>query len=154
MPSDKKDMGSPEEYAEFVLAVLARNQAEAEQYRELLNDHDIPAVIRAETAEVVKTGEPDEQADAADPPPRRQMTHGVPIMVPDAMLDEASEIIADREEFAEFDEEDDDLDEDEDEDELIELDPDEEDAFVDDEEDDGLSDNANDEDEDEDEDLY
>ena len=57
MPSDKKDMGSPEEYAEFVLAVLARNQAEAEQSRELLNDHDIPAVIRAETAEVVKTGE-------------------------------------------------------------------------------------------------
>jgi len=102
VPSDKEDMRSPEEYAEFVLAVLARNQAEAEQYRELLNDHDIPAVICAETVEVVKTGEADEQGDVADPPPERQMTHGVPIMVPDAMLDEASEIIADREDVDEF----------------------------------------------------
>lgn len=102
MPSDKKDMESPEEYTEFVLAVLARNQAEAEQYRGLLNDHDIPAVIRPETVEVAKTDESNEQADVADPPPRRQMTHGVPVMVPDAMLDEASEIIADREDVDEF----------------------------------------------------
>lgn len=134
----------------FVPALFARDIEEAEQYRELLSDHDIPA----------RAGPDDELADPdADDAEhrlagRRGITHGVPVLVPEALLDEASEIIADREEFAEFDEEDDDLDEDEDEDELIELDPDEEDAFVDDEEDDGLSDNANDEDEDEDEDLY
>ena len=36
---------------------------------------------------------------------RRGMTHGVPVLVPESLLDEASEIIADREGFGEFEDE-------------------------------------------------
>jgi len=128
----------------FVPALFARDVDEADEYCELLSDHDIPA--RSGLDDGLDPTEDTEHRLAG----RRGITHGVPVLVPEALLDEASEIIADREEFAEFDEEDDDLDEEDDEAELIELEPDESDTFVDDEDDDTFF-NA---DEDDDEELY
>jgi len=113
----------------FVPAVFARSLDEAEAYGELLNDHDIPARIGAD--EEIKDANGGEHRDAD----RRGMTHGVPVLVPENLLDEASEVIADREDFAEF-EDDDEREEDEDDDDeafgLEELDGEDE-AFLDDE---------------------
>jgi hypothetical protein len=111
MPKDE-DVPGPDGFdgaGAFVPAVFARNREEAERYRELLDDHDIPARI----------GSDDELSDEADPEQhkarKRGMTHGVAILVPEALLEEASEVIADREDFAEFDEEDEEDEEEEDE---------------------------------------
>jgi len=79
---------------EFVPAVVARSTEEAEEYRELLNDHDIPAVVGE-----IEVDDPDEEHRLAR---GRGMGRGVPVLVPEAMLDEASEIIADREDDDEF----------------------------------------------------
>jgi hypothetical protein len=92
MARKRKSPGSSEgEFADFVPAVFARSTTEAEEYRELLNDHDIPAIV--------ETGEEDlpfRAARAAPVPPRPSVSRGVPILVPEALLDEASEILADR----------------------------------------------------------
>lgn len=87
-PADK-------EHANFVSAVIARSLAEAKQYSELLGDHDIPAIVGG--------GEkaPDED-DSGRETHSRSMANGVPVLVPEAMLDEASEVIADREDLDEF----------------------------------------------------
>ncbi|MFP4053153.1 MAG: hypothetical protein ACLFV7_04740 [Phycisphaerae bacterium] len=111
MPVDDDfDAMDEKEYGEFVPAVFARNEEDAEKYREILEDHDIPVVLSDETG----PQDPDEEEPAV---PRRNMTRGVAVMVPDALLDEASEIIADREDTEEF-EEDDELFDDEEEDEF------------------------------------
>jgi len=93
---------------DYVPALFARNMEEAEEYCELLSDHDIPA----------RAGTDEEPLDQADPDHRaagrRGMTHGVPVLVPESLLDEASEVIADREDFAGFDDDEDDEEEDED----------------------------------------
>jgi len=128
-----------EEHSDFVPAVFARDVTEAEEYRELLEDHDIPAMVGTE--------------EDTGGTRRRRMSRGVPVLVPEALLDEASEVIAeceDSDEFEsgdeeeelleeedeefEFEEEDDDLDEEleeefedeESEDELLEDDEEEE----------------------------
>ena len=87
-------MSAEEEYTNFVPAVVARSAAEAEEYYQLLSDHDIPAMIGDEDIEVGK----DEDLKSAK---RRGMSRGVPVLVPDVMLDEASEVIADREDLDE-----------------------------------------------------
>ena len=71
-------------------AVVARSVEEADRYRELLDDHDIPAILATD----------DELAHVGAG--RSAITRGVPILVPEAMLDEASEIIADWEDFEEY----------------------------------------------------
>ena len=107
----KKDFEeSRENIGEFVPAVFARNAEDAEEYRELLEDHDIPAIIGVDDEE--------EKESVGRAGRRRGLSHGVPVLVPEALLDEASEIIADREEnddFVENDEEDEDDDEEEEE---------------------------------------
>ena len=137
MSVDEEGFGSgPSEAGEsdFVPAFLARDLDEAEEYCDLLSDHDIPA--RCGTDDEV-AGEAGGEQRLAD---RRGLTHGVPVLVPEALLDEASEVIADREEFSEFDEDDEEV-EDDDDDELELTDLDAEDAFIeDDEEDDELAD--------------
>ena len=129
--SAKEDKFDPseEEFADFVPAVFARSVEEAEVYRELLNDHDIPAIVGLDE---------DLKADDTSKNRRRGMTHGVPVLVPEALLDEASEVIADREDADEFAEEDEVEEEEEEEfEELKPLTPDgEEDEEEDDEEDD------------------
>lgn len=94
---------------DYVPAFFARNIAEAEEYCQLLGDHEIPARAGLDE-ELLADADPDHRAAS-----RRGMTHGVPVLVPECLLDEASEIIADREGFDEFgDEEETDEEEDED----------------------------------------
>ena len=97
------------EHSGFVPVVVAHSADEAEQYCELLSDHDIPAMI----------GDDGLAADADNetcPNPKSCISRGVSVMVPEALLDEASEIIADREDLDEFriDDDDDENDDDED----------------------------------------
>ena len=122
----------------YVPVLFARNVDEADEYCELLSDHDIPA--RAGTdEELLEDADPDQRAAN-----RRGMTHGVPVLVPESLLDEASEVIADREDISDFDDEED-LEDEEDDDEEFGL------AEVDDEE---LLGGASVDDEEEEEDLF
>lgn len=90
----------------YVPAVFARSPEEAEVYCELLSDHEIPAVLGDED---VLTGN--------DQPLRHGMTRGLPVLVPEPLLDEAGAVIASREEAEELlATDDDDLDEDYDDD--------------------------------------
>ena len=119
---------------DFVPALLARDLAEAQEYCDLLSDHDIPARVGVDD-EPLEEGSSEQRLAG-----RRGMTHGVPVLVPETLLDEASEVIADRDDFSDFDEDDeDDDDEDEDDDAFVleELDSDE-DGFLDDEEEEPL----------------
>lgn len=94
---------------ELTPVVYGRDIEEAERFRDLLEDHEIPAVIA------------DEDGDFP-----RSAAGEVPVLVPAELLEEAGEIIAEREDLDEFEVEDDEFyDEDEDEeDELTELDAD------------------------------
>jgi hypothetical protein len=98
------------EAGDFVPAFFARDLEEAEEYCELLSDHDIPA--RAGVDAELAQGDSEQRVAR-----RRGMTHGVPVLVPETLLDEASEVIADREDLADFSE--DELEEDEDEDDEV-----------------------------------
>jgi hypothetical protein len=122
-----------DEPEQYVPAVFAHSAAEAEFYRDLLKDHEIPAVLGTE----------DEVADAERP----IISRGVPVLVPDAFLEEASEVIADREDLDEYDDELEDEDDEDEEDEL-ELDDDTEEDEED-EEDEEEDEEEEDDDEDE-----
>jgi len=90
MPLDEEKFDSFEDEApsDFVPAIFARSVDEAEKYRELLDDHDIPALVGSE--------------DFGNKKDKRKMSRGVPVLVPESLLDEASEIIAEKEELDEF----------------------------------------------------
>ncbi len=92
----EEDLGQP------VPVVYASSLVEAEWYCQLLDDHDIPAV-------------PDE--DYTGPRPKETLgpRTGVAVLVPESLLEESREIIADMEDLELFEDEDEDL-EDEDED--------------------------------------
>lgn len=95
MATNEESAGvSENEYARYVPAVFARDADEAEQYRELLSDHDIPAIVGGD--------EENPGAPAPVAPRGPKMTHGVAILVPDVLLEEASEVIADREDVDDF----------------------------------------------------
>jgi hypothetical protein len=123
----------------LVPAVFARSAEEAEVYRQLLDDHDIPAVVAAD----------DDVEHPGEGVP--EMTHGVPIMVPEPMLDEAGEVIAHRQDLKPFqsDDETDEYDDDDDDDDDdgfgadAQIDGEFDDSF-DDEEDDLLVDDSDD----------
>jgi len=101
MPLDDEEPdASEQEFSDFVAAVFARSTEEAEEYRELLEDHDIPAIVGEEDSPE------DEEERRARSWFRRGMTRGVPVLVPEVLLDEASEVIADRGDLDELDEED------------------------------------------------
>ena len=142
-PNEDELIPAEDPHADFVPALIARTHEEAEGYCDLLNDHDIPAVIGDKAAQ--------DAAGLADR--RRGMTRGVPVLVPEVLLDEASEIIADREDDEEFRLEDDELAED-DEDDEFEYDEEEgADEELDEEGDEEDEDIFLEEDEEEDEDL-
>jgi len=102
MSSDDEELNlSGEEKSDFVPVIYARSVDDAETYRSLLEDHDIPAVV-GEEAE-------GKEGSAA------RASRGIPVMVPEVLLDEASEVIADREDLESFEPVVDDVDEDEDE---------------------------------------
>ncbi len=99
------------EYDEYVLVVIARNADEVEKYRQVLEDHDIPVI----------TGD-DERGDGNDRRPPRSLAGGcVRILVPEPLLDEASETIANMDETDECALSEEDLDEEEDEEEELGL---------------------------------
>jgi len=92
----KGKSGKPgDKHSDFVAAVFARDAKEAQSYRELLSDHEIPAICGLDAA----LEEDDESKTKAR---RTSMTHGVPVLVPEDLLDEASEVIADRENLTEL----------------------------------------------------
>jgi hypothetical protein len=102
MAQDDTDLPLGDEKEEFIPAVYARNEDDAEKYCALLEDHDIPVMVGRETEE-------DSGARSSS------ISRSVPILVPEAFLDEASEIIADSEDTQgfldddeEFEDEDDD----------------------------------------------
>jgi len=106
MPQAYKPTDGPErDHTEFVPVIFARSAEDAEIYRELLNDHDIPALLGTE--------EDDEPNDGGPAAPDHHISRGVPVLVPAVLLDEAGEVIADRESVDEFDLEDETEDEDE-----------------------------------------
>ncbi len=117
-----------EDHQEFVTVLFARNLAEAEFYKALLEDQEIPVLIEDENTEAM--GLPD-------------MARGVPVMVPEEQLEIAQDIIEQRaaldddiEDNGE-DEEDEDEEEDEFEDmEELDLEEAEEEDFDDEEEED------------------
>jgi hypothetical protein len=94
-PFDSESFGKDN----YMSAFFARNIEEAQEYCELLSDHDIPARAGLDE-ELLAKADPEHRAAS-----RRGMTHGVPVLVPESLLDEASEIIADREGFDEFEDE-------------------------------------------------
>ena len=129
MPAEEEDFEQMEpEYDDFVPAVFARNRAEAEKYREILEDHDIP----------VELGERENS-----PASGQARVQGLPVMVPDPLLEEASEIIAELEDDEAF-VDDDEYDDDEEDDEEVDL----EEGFIEEEEE-----GYDEEDEDEEDDL-
>jgi len=97
MPAEEEPFDSESfDKDDYVPAFFARNLAEAEEYCELLSDHEIPARAGLDE-ELLADADPDHHAAS-----RRGMTHGVPVLVPESLLDEASEVIADREDLDEF----------------------------------------------------
>ena len=109
-PSQFGEFDCDDEFADFVPAVYARDLADAQRYRDLLEDHDIPVLLAGDEADL----------PSSVPAGAQGMTRGVPVLVPEDFLDEASEIISevqDEEGFvdvedAEFDEDDDEDDDD------------------------------------------
>ena len=95
----------------LVAAVFARDENEAHQYCELLEDHDIPAIVGDE-----KMGETDEMKETAAKGAAPAISRGVPVLVPEVLLDEAGEVIADHDDTGDFQFDDDDDDELEDDD--------------------------------------
>ena len=96
MSPKKKELGdSGQEHAEYVPALVVRSVAEAEHYCELLTDHDIPAVVGDDE---LNLDEDEDRLLARG----RGVTHGVAVLVPEDLLDEAAEVIADREDVDEF----------------------------------------------------
>jgi len=132
-PDDEGLTNAPEpKEVQFVAVAFARSLEEARAYQELLGDHDIPAQIGS-----------DEDFEDSDSKQARQarlrgMTHGVPVLVPEIMLEEASEVIADRENAEDFGPEDDEADDEDDDDYGLEteIDPELEDSFDEDDDDD------------------
>ena len=144
----KKKSGEPAAARDMVPVVYARNATEAELYKQLLTSNDIPAVIE------------DDAGETTIGMPASIVGQGVPILVPDEMLSEASEIIAEHEDTAEDeeldeyedieDDADEDLDEDEELDEDEDIDEEDEEKFDEDLDDDDMDDlDEVDEDEDE-----
>lgn len=88
---------------DFVPVIVARSLDNAERFRELLEDHDIPSILGTEEEFPGLAGNAEEDEES----PATTMMHGVPVLVPEGLLDEAGEIIADREDFEDPDEEED-----------------------------------------------
>ena len=110
MAKRSKPSNGPEPFKGYVPAIYARNLVEAEFYKSLLVARDIPAIIEDAASESVGI-------------PASIVGQGVPVLVPDVMLDEASEILAEHEDiqedeeladYEETDEQYDDFDDDED----------------------------------------
>ena len=103
MGSDDKFEKIEDNSENFVPVVFAQSTEEAKRFQELLSDHDIPALVGTE--------EEDAPADVTAKPVNSSLqgasSHSLPVLVPKAMLDEASDIIVNREDSSQFDTDDD-----------------------------------------------
>ena len=90
--SENEDSFDEDEMGEFVSVVVARSPEEAEMYRVLLDDHDIPAILATDEGleELAEDGRTILQG---------AVSHGTPVLVPESLLDEASQVISEREDF-------------------------------------------------------
>lgn len=80
---DNDDLLSKTVFNEFVPVAFADNITEAEVYRALLEYRDIPTII---------------EDRFADEPELPVITRGLPVLVPNEMLDDASDILAGKDE--------------------------------------------------------
>jgi len=113
---------SEKENAGYVPIVIAMSRQEAERYRQLFNDHDIDAIVGDEELDQAKV-------KVKLPRGGRSAIGGVPVLVAEEMIEEAREVLADRDDVESFHvNQEDDLEEDdqEEEDEEFKLDEDEE----------------------------
>lgn len=95
------DVGS-EDLGKYVPVIYARSPEEAEKYRQLLEDHDIPAMV-------------DEDYEPGPSRASRKAIESVPVLVPQSLLEDAREFITEIEEITALSNEEDDLYDDEDE---------------------------------------
>ena len=144
--------GGTEVRDDFVPAVFARARGEAEVYSEILNERNIPTIIGGDYAFDDDVSAPDHRGGC--------ITNGVPVLVPETLLDEAGAVIADRDNLADYDlEEDMDIEDDDfDHDDLSLLDLDDDDFDDDDgnllDDDDEFDDDGNLLDDDDDDDEF
>lgn len=100
-----------DEESDFVPVVFLRSPDEAERFRQLLDDHDIPAVVATDN----------EIAGSEDSETRvgrlAGTTQGTAVLVPAVLLDDASQVIADFEDAERVQDAADEIDDDEDDDE-------------------------------------
>jgi len=97
MSVNNQDFSSAmDEETQLVPAVYARDAEEAQRYCELLADHGIAGIVADEDFE------PDDVEVHGSPALGIGMTRGVAVLVEDSRLDEAGTVIADREDAAEF----------------------------------------------------
>jgi len=89
----KEEFKASQEHGGYVAVLIARSFEEAEYYCQLFNDHDIDAIIGDEDLDDIEA-----RCNLA----RDAAICGVPVLVAEEMLDEAREIIADREDLDEF----------------------------------------------------
>ncbi len=152
MPVEDEPL-EPEAFGDddYVPAFFARNIEEAQEYCDLLSDHEISTRAGLDE-ELLIEADPDHRAAS-----RLGMTHGVPVLVPERLLDEASEVIADREDFSDFKVDDEDEEDEVDDDEvpfgLGEVDDDLLDDDDDDDDQELLVDDDDDDDDDDDQEL-
>ncbi len=102
MSRDDFDELEADELGEYVPVIYGRSVEEAERYCQVLEDHDLPAIV-------------DEDYEPPEGQVRGARGSGVPVLVPETLLEEARGLIAELEDLEELVEEDD-LEEDEDED--------------------------------------
>jgi len=91
--SDRNASSDAEAQTQFVAVVIARSIEQAEEFRDLLDDHDIPVIVGPDDEQVKVTGPIESEMGAANP------VHGIAVLVPEAMLDDAGAVIAQREDF-------------------------------------------------------
>ena len=91
--SDRNGSSDAETETQFVAVVIARSIEQAEEFRGLLEDHDIPVIVGTDDEQVVVAAPIEPETGAADP------VHGIAVLVPEAMLDNAGAVIAQREDL-------------------------------------------------------
>jgi hypothetical protein len=141
-----KGEGGPSggEHPGFVPVIVARTREEAEEYCQLFEDHDIDVIAGDDDLEETTV-----KAKAVSLPP----VGGIPILVAEDMLDEAREVLADRENVEEFQvvaDEGDEFDEEDDEEEdeldlVVDLDDEDEELVDEDEEEEEFDEDEDDE---------
>jgi hypothetical protein len=95
-PDDLRDSVEDDDEIELAAVVFARDSEEAQRYCDLLADHGILGIVSNDGVEVEDAEVRSNSGEGVG------MTRGVAVLVEDTMLDEAGLVIADREDVAGF----------------------------------------------------